>query len=1251
MRRFYTLFISFVFILLTGFSGNHASENIIRLEWNPRLDISSAGQALKCLHFTGAIYDGGAPFIPVFTFQTEIGENENPVFEIENPVFSIYSGEVSDDEKAALKPELEPVTLRKKSGKTVFAELRFAPLIYKNGQVFVLESFGLKKTGRPEIRSAAMANSWKTSSALASGKWVKIKTAEKGIYKITYDKLKEWGFDTPANVNVFGAGGYVLDESLDAAPVDDISANKIWHGKDNTGKDCIFFFATGSIRWTWNSADGKFEHKQNIYSSDAFYFLTQDAGNANLVEKTAEITTTATHTITAFDDYVLHENEDTSLINSGQQWYGEKFSTNASRQIAIQCPDMVAGGSASATLNAAGRSSSVSWLDVKINDTKVESISFSRINDLDDKTIKHASEKKTTYSAQPVNSRIVFDLTYSASNSTSNAWLDYIALNWRRNLAFAGDVLYFRDTGSVSENNVCRFEVSGATSAARIFDITEPASVFEIPASMQNSKLAFVRQAETLREYMIFNPSAVFPEPEFVADVENQNLHAMEIPDFLIISHPDFLSASNSIAAFHRENDNMTVSVVPIVQIYNEFGSGMPDATAIRNFCKMLYDKGDKLKYVMLTGNGCFDNRNILGSNRNFIPTFQSAESLTPVDSFVSDDYFVILDSGESVYNGTVDLGIGRLPVSSAYEADIVVRKILNYHESQTLGEWRNSICFLADDGDSGRHANDTEELANSVDNAHGEYHATKIYFDAYKAENTSSGKKYPGVTEAINNRIKDGTLIFNYIGHANNRYLADESVVDISTINSWTNYDRLPIFVTATCEFSRFDDLETSAGEQILLSPHGGGIGLFSTTRVVYAVSNQRLSLNFYKYVFSKDENGQNLRMGDVMRLAKIDTPTGINKRSFTLLADPALQLAYPRHNVVTKTINGIDASVTDESFPAMTKVTITGEIVNEGGAKVSDFNGNITPVVYNRPETMKTLGNSGQTQVEYVVQNNIVYKGSASVRNGEFSFSFVIPKDVPYDVGEGKIVYYAENGQTDANGVLRNFKIGGSSDKPITDNTGPQVDLYIDDTSFEPGGKTNKNPLLLAHIFDESGINTVGTGIGHDITAVLDNDYSTIYVLNDYYTASKDDFTRGVIEFPFSNLEEGEHTVTLKVWDVANNSTEAEINFVVTGDFYIQSVSNYPNPVYDQTYFVIKHNQGDTSLSLLIEIFDSNGKKVDSMQQTVSSSGGQTTPVYWNLDSRRLVVRSGIYPYRAVIRSSSGKLASKSGKMVIGR
>ncbi len=840
-------------------------------------------------------------------------------------------------------------------------------------------------------------------------------------------------------------------------------------------------------------------------------------------------------------------------------------------------------------------------------------------------------------------------LNYTALNNLAEAHLDFISVSYRRQLQLQDEQLIFRDTRSTGPGRIAQFQLTGATSATRVFDITKPTEIFEVASSVIGNELLFRRPADTLSEYVAFNPGGNFPEVEFVEEVANQNLHGLSVPEFIIITHPDFISASNQIANFHRNLEAMQVEVVTTAQVFNEFGNGQPDAAAIRNFIRMLYNRSNNLKYVMLVGDGSFDNRNLTGANKAFVPTYQSVNSLLPTSSFVTDDFFVILDPGESVLNGTVDLGIGRLPVSSQVEAATVAGKIVNYYSESSLGNWRNVVVFIGDDEDGGLHMSDSERLANLVNSNHKSFITEKIYFDAFPASYVG-GKSYPGVTEAINRRVREGALILNYVGHANDRFLADERVLDISTINAWTNRDRLPIFVTATCEFSRFDASETSAGEYILLNPNGGGIGLFSTTRVVFAYSNYLLSRSFYQAVFEKNSNGERYRMGDIMRLAKINTINTVNKRNFTLLANPALRLAYPRYQVVTKTINGSDANGAAITTGALSKVTITGEITDDKGSKISGFNGTITPVVYDKAQMVKTLGNGGQTPVTYKSQQNIIYSGPATVTNGAFTFSFYVPKDISYATGNGRILYYADNGTDDASGAFENFLIAGSA-ATSADNRGPDIQLYINNTDFVSGSVTGRNPILIAHFFDESGINTVGTGIGHDITLVVNNNQTNVIVLNSYYKAAIDDYTRGSLVYPLGNLPVGKHTLKVKAWDVANNSSEAEIEFEITSDFYIESAMNYPNPLRDYTQFVFTHNQPDTSMPVQFEIFDISGRLVDRWETVVSSFANKSAPVRWSLSERGLQLPSGIYMYRIVIRSPEGQFAKYSGKMVIGR
>ncbi len=1201
-------------------------------------------------HFDGAVYRDQEPYFPLFVERIPCEGNMQIRAELINPVFRKLVDPVEGLKTETLHDSIYIKVDYRNSGEEYFAEVSFIPIIKKDNQIFILEKFQLrldKNTGFSALRNSV---NWKSSSVLSNDKWVRIKTSGKGIRKIPYEKLNAWGFSNPLQVNVYGNGGYQLAESLDAEPVDDLVKIRTWHGKDGSGKDCLFFYATGNVLWSWDPSLRAFRHQTNVYTHESFYFLSQQGNSPYLIEKVAEVSMEPTQQVTAFNDFLLHELEQVNVLRSGKQWFGESFLRGTSRTINLNTPDPAPGTQAQVAINTAGRSSGASFLDVILNGTKQASVAYNQVNTNDDTSL-YADEKWRSFTTTIQNNRVELSLSYAAGNNLSYAWLDYVVINWRRQLRMNSDELHFRNTENLGPLSVARFQVESVASGSRVFDITNPSSVFEVPVSIQGSQLFFTRPATSLREYIVFRPAGNFPEPEFAGDVPNQNLHGLGVPDFLIVTHPDFVQASQTVADFHRNNDGMRVEVVTTSQVFNEFGSGNPDVTAIRNFIRMLYDRNKRLKYVMLVGDGSFDNRNLSGYNRAFIPTFQSDNSLVPTSTFVSDDYFVILDQGESVYSGTIDLGIGRLPVSTRYEAEIVTRKILNYYSPESLGYWRNVVCFIGDDGDNTLHMSDSESLANMINSQHREFQTEKIYFDAFPASSTPAGKRYPGVSEAINQQVKDGVLILNYVGHANERFMSEERVLDVSMINAWTNSTKLPIFVTATCEFSRFDSNETSAGEYILLNPNGGGIGLFSTTRVVYAYSNFLLSQNFYRFVFGKDSNGNNYRMGDIMRLAKINTINTLNKRNFSLLANPALRLSYPLYRVETLTVNGRSIQQYSDTLGALSKVIITGQLTDNFGNKLSNFNGTITPIVYDKAQIVRTLGNSGQPQFTYKAQSSIIYKGLASVINGNFTFSFVIPKDISYSIGQGKILYYADNGKDDANGTFEGFSVGGSSGANFADNKGPEVQLFMDDTTFKPGGNTSRNPLLIAHIYDENGINTVGSGIGHDITAVLNDDYSKVYVLNDFYKAAKDDYTRGVIEFPLRNLPLGKHSLKLKVWDVANNSTETEITFVVTGDFYIESVSNYPNPVSDYTYFSFTHNQPDATFQTLIEIFDITGQRIDMMQISNTSGGKVSVPVRWEPGDRGIRLRNGIYPYRITIKSSFGELTSKSGKMLVGR
>ncbi len=1245
MFRFTIILLIFVF----AFSVNDIGKHSFILNWEASTSFSNS---LESVGFEGCEYLDQISQLPYFVKTLPISNGKDFYVELENPVFEQINGIEGMVSENMIPNKINVHTSSLRSGSSQHLYIEILPFRREGDKYFRLTKFDLKYIPKESSLNAMQQFNWKSASVLANGSWVKIATTSKGIHKIPYSTLGDWGFSNPQNVNIFGNNGYMLSENNSEIEYDGLQQLSTWKGKDNGGNDCLFFFSTGNTKWGWDEGDNKFRHKTNVYATSTYYFLSENVGNEKPVGMYDEVVAPETNTTSTFDEYALHEIEKYNLIRSGKKWYGENFIRGSSKNVSFNLSGRVTDSPVEFTINGVARSSTISSLNLNVNNTYKDSLYLYNV-DITSASGTYAREDLEEFEFTPGGENVSIDFTYNASNSSAIAWLDYVELNYKRNISFIEPELFFRDVTTVGEGNVTLFEISNANSNLKVFDVSGITDVVEVPYNLNGNTINFKRGSNDLKEYVVFNPTGDFPTPEKVSDIENQNLHAGSNSEMVIISHPDFIAASNEIAEFHKNYDGMDVLVVKSTEVYNEFSSGMADATGIKRFIKMSRDKNSNLKYILLVGDGTYDNRNILGESHNFIPTYQANNSLLPTNSFVTDDYFVILDEGESVFNGAVDLGIGRIPCSTTREADIVVDKIKNYYSSEALGNWRNIVCFIADDQDGGNgtevdHMEDSETLANKVNEINGAFVTDKIYFDAYPEESTTAGERYPDVTDAINERVKDGVLILNYVGHANERFMADEHVLDVSNINSWTNENNLPIFVTATCEFSRFDDDEMSAGEYILFNPNGGGIGLFSTTRLVFSSSNFNLSKSFYNTVFAKGDDGKNLRLGDIMKNAKVGAHNSINKRSFSLMADPALRLSYPEFNIVTTTINQNDAHGDADTITALNEVVVTGYVADFQGNKLVDFNGELTPVVYDKSVMLQTLGNDGGLPVTFKVQDNVIYKGLASVTSGEFSFSFVVPKDISYNLGEGKIIYYAQDGSKDANGAFENFYIGGSSNNQVADNTGPQVQLYLDNTDFISGGQTSANPLLLAYISDENGINTVGTGIGHDITAVLDGDYSNSIVLNSYYQADLDNYKSGKVEYPLSGLSVGKHTLKLKVWDVANNSSEVEIEFIVNNDLKIEEISNYPNPVTNSTDFIFTHNQPNELFETHIQVIDRNGRTIDSFYKTIPSSGTKSVPINWDPQSKGIRMMNGLYLYQITIKASDGSMASKAGKML---
>ena len=900
---------------------------------------------------------------------------------------------------------------------------------------------------------------------------------------------------------------------------------------------------------------------------------------------------------------------------------------------------------------AAAHSDQSSYFSFYVNNDKKLHLPIQNINS-NNPNGNYAYSNYDTVKFKPTSNNLTIKVIYSKPLSSSVGYLDYFTMNFKRELTFSGSQMDFRDFKTAQEELVSKYTISKANGQMRVWDVSHPEDPIIVNGNFANSKFEFTRESDSLAEFIAFDGSSYF-SPVAGGTVGNQDLHAMGFYEMIILTHPAFRSEADRLAEFHKEQGGLSVIVLEPQAIYNEFSSGSQEVTAIRDFMKMLYDKaspGDEPKYLLLFGDGSFDFKDRVENNTNFIPSWQSYTSLNPVNSYVKDDYFGLLDDA---FDTKVDLGIGRFVVSTSDQAKKAVDKVIHYatNTPEVMGDWRNVICLLADDEDTNLHFIDAEELAEIIDTMNPNINIDKIYLDAYKQVSTPSGERYPDVTLDLTNRVERGALIVNYVGHGGEGGLAHERILKVSDIQGWSNYDNMPIFITATCEFSRFDDPHrTSAGEYIFLNENGGGVALFTTTRATYAGANAALNKNFYRYALIK-EDGTFPRMGDIIRQAKNNTGSIENTAKFMLLGDPALHIAFPENDVVTSVITNIQEGKNTDTIQALSEIKISGEMQDYLGNKLTTYNGVLYPTVYDKPARYTTLGNDpASIPANFYIQKNILYKGKASIKNGEWEFTFIAPKDIAYNYGFGKFSYYAHNENSDAAGNFHDIIIGGYNENARQDNSGPEISLYINDVFFEPGGLTDESPSLMALIEDESGINTVGSGIGHDILAILDDDNT--FVINDYYESELDNFQKGEINYPFFNLSNGIHKLSLRVWDIHNNSSTAYTEFIVAGsnEMALQTLMNYPNPFIDYTTFSFEHNQVEQPLDITIQIFGLDGRLVRTITDIYYAGGYKYKSSEWDATNEYgSRIDHGMYIYKVLVKNYDGTVAKETNKLVL--
>jgi hypothetical protein len=1101
-----------------------------------------------------------------------------------------------------------------------------------------------------------------SNSSLAQGDWYKIGVDTTGVFRMGHSDLVALGMENTIDagkIKLFGYGKGMLPEAVSGPRPDDLPEIplKVVDRGDGTidPGDYILFYTEAPDEWAFNAGTERYYHHRHIYADTNYYFLTTGETPGKRIEQAEALPGEPTFTTSSYDYLLHHEKDMRSLINSGRRMLGEVFDLDDVRRFTFNIPDRVSSAPASFHARLVAKSTSSSSFTINAG-SAFENIAMPSVST--SYNSKYAQEQLRSFSFDPQGDELAVKITYNKANASSIGWLDYFSINMRRKIVLQEGQLLFRDKNSIGQE-IVEYELQSGEGTAEVWDVTNLYEIEGMPLQTQQGKYRFKAASEELREFVAYDGSH-FLTPVPLGKVPNQNLHGMSnTVDYVIIIPDKFSNEASRLASFHRSNSDLEVKVVKLDAIYNEFSSGMQDISAIRDFLKLLYDSsedGQGLQYVLLFGDGSFDHKDIIEDNTNIVPTYQTPNSLHPVTSYTSDDFFGYLDDGEGdMANDMLDIGIGRLPVATLEEAKVAVDKIIHYGtaDEAVMKPWRNVITFVADDGDGNSHLNQADNLAAFVSQNYLEYNIEKIYFDAYRQVTTPGGKRYPAVTENINTRVESGALFVNYTGHGGETGWAHERVLGIPDIQNWSNYNRLPVFVTATCEFSRFDDPErVSAGELVFKHPNGGSIALFTTTRATYGNPNFSLNKSFYRHAL-RSMNGKIPRMGDLIRLSKEDNGSSDNNRKFVLLGDPALKIAYPEKQARVTHINDSDIEMGGDTLKALSNATIVGEIIDNNGSVASDFNGIVYPTIYDKSVTVTTLGNDqGSYPTDFELQKSVLYKGKADVVEGRFEFSFIVPKDIDYKLGTGKISLYAAGENTDAHGHYNDVMVGGFYEAVAEDVQGPDINLYINDPGFEEGGLTGPNPVLYATISDASGINTVGNGIGHDLVAYIDNT-EDVKVLNDYYEADLNTYKSGSVVFPFFNVPEGDHTLHIKAWDVFNNSSKTTLSFkVVDKDkLKIQRLKNYPNPVTDHTRFVFEHNQKNQHLTIELEIFDMNGNRVYyAKQEETSGNANKIEPILWHGEnaSGRLM-KKGVYIYTLKVTAGDELVDQQTKKLLL--
>lgn len=1093
------------------------------------------------------------------------------------------------------------------------------------------------------MAAAKRSDRYVRQSKLATGRWVKISVTQDGIYSLSRSALTRMGFSNPDKVHLYGYGGYRLSEvSNPSEEFDDLQEVPLY----KRGSDFLFW-GNGLVYWDGNT------RVFNPYANAGCYFLTEEEGD-NTATTGAGYEGTVASTFSSQTLHTLYEKDDYAYYHGGRNLYDAvDFASTNTRSYTLQTPGYVSDARLTVVFSAAA--STATNLNVRVNGTdQATSIRLGALGEY----IRGVVGQRTYDVASLANGETWnVRLTSTAGNE---AHLDYLALHYTAKLAPQNGWVSFGGRNA----SPASFELVGTDLVA--MRIPSPQREGALLQGTQEATTFRLNVDDASERYVAFQNGGQFPTPTVVGRIENQNLHAMEAVDMVIIvpESGKLLSQAQRLADAHTQYSGLRVAVVRADQVYNEFSSGTPDATAYRRLMKMFYDRAqsddDAPKYLLLFGDCAWDNRMLTASwrrnsQRDYLLAFESENSLSDINCYVMEDYFGLLDDGEGrqLTRDKVDLGIGRFPVTTEKDAKILVDKSIAHLTNQYAGNWKNVVSFIGDDGDQNMHLDMANNVANRVRASYPEMEVRKVMADIYPRVATGTHNSYPAVRQLIEQQMQEGALVINYTGHASAQLMSHEKLITLADMHSFKG-NNLPLWVAAACDVMPFDGLQDNLGEAAMLNENGSAVAFFSTARTVYARYNLPVNQWFMHYLFAADAEGRRNTVGDAHRLAKvaaIDFDTSANKLHYALLGDPALRFGAPTNRVVLDSINGRIVGQ-DIQLKAGAEVRMSGHVSDAQGVLISSMNGVLSARVYDSEEEITCLNNAkSDTAFVFTNRDKVLYNGQDSLRQGKFELRFVLPKDINFSNQSGRVVFYAisNDRSIEANGYSEQFTIGEQVESK--DTLGPEMFIYLNAENFENGGRVNATPCFFAQLSDSCGINYFGNSLGHNLQLCIDDNPATTYVLDDYYQSEFGDYTKGSVMFSIPALADGNHTLRFRAWDVLNNTSSQSLNFVVDSSLSpnLVSVQATQNPAITSTIFLVAHDREGSALNVRLEVFDFSGQRMY-VYEEATTSAPNLIRIPWNLSTNsggRL--GTGIYLYRVTLGCEDSEAVSKTQKIII--